>query len=273
MQLILNEARKQLSFREVWVGCLLACLFLFVFIYTDSADLKLNSSWYQIQQDIPRYVGVLTAFLLVIGLSRLMCYETEQKTAGVIGSAAYGPAFTWRAKVGLSLLYCTAVVLILGIAALGIRGTLIGFQGAFEPVSDCVYFESVPLSNLAFCMVQYVFLLLGALYFTGFILLVAAITKNTVFTISLCGGIYLAALCYQFVLSSRLQGLAGRVIDRICTFIFHFSFCGFMQLESYRWSDWTGQWENVWKPVLFVLSAIILEFAALRLLWRRKAKT
>ncbi len=205
-----------------------------------------------------------------------MCSETEQKTAGVIGSAAYGPAFTWLAKVGLSLLYCTAVVLILGTATLGIRGALIGFQDTFAPVSDCVYFESVPLSNLAFCMVQYVFLLLGALYFTGFILLAAAITKNTVFTISLCGGIYLAALCYQFVLSSRLQGLVGGVIDRICTFIFHFSFCGFMQLDSYRWSsviDWTGQWENVWKPVLFVLSATIFEFAVLWLLWRRKAKT
>ena len=112
----------------------------------------MNSSWFQIQQDIHRYVGVLTAFLLVIGLSRLMCYETEQKTAGLVGTAAHGPSLTWRAKVGLSLLYCTAVVFVLGAVTLGIRGALIGFQDAFTPVSECVHFESVPLSNLTYCI-------------------------------------------------------------------------------------------------------------------------
>ena len=70
MQLVLSEARKQRSFREVWVGYLLAILLLSVFIYSDLGELRMNSSWFQIQQDIHRYVGVLTAFLLVIGLSR-----------------------------------------------------------------------------------------------------------------------------------------------------------------------------------------------------------
>ena len=271
MQLVLNEARKQRSFREVWVGCLLAILFLSIFIYSDSWDLNLNPApiaWFQLQQDIHRYVGVLTAFLLVIGLSRLMCYETEQRTAGLVGTAAYGPSLTWRAKVGLSLLYCTAVVFVLGAVTLGIRGSLFGFQDAFAPVSECVHFESVPLPNLAYCIVQYGFLLLGALYFTGFILIVATLTKRTSFTIFLCGGIYLASLCYQFVIQFRLRGLA----EKICKVIFQFSFCGFMQLESYRWFEWTGQWGNVWKPIVFVLLATALELAVLWLLWRRKAK-
>lgn len=272
MQLLLNEARKQRSFREVWVGCLLALLFLSIFIYTDSVNPGLNSAWFQIQQDIHRYVGALTAFLLVIGLSRLMCYETEQNTAGLIGTAAQGPALTWGAKSGLAILYCAVVVFILGAATLGTQGMMISFRDAFAPVSDCVRFEYVPLSNLSYCAIQYVFLLLGALYFTGFILIVAAITKHTVFTISLCGGLYLASLCYQFVINSRLRGLP----EQICTFIFRFSFCGFMQLESYCWSStlgWTGRWENIWKPIVFVLLAIALEFAVLWLLWRRKSKT
>ena len=268
MRLVLSEARKQLSFREAWVGYLLAILFLSVFIYTDSGGLKYES-WYLVQQDIHRYVGVLTAFLLVIGLSRLMCYETEQKTAGLIGTAAHGPILTWQAKVGWSLLYCTIVVAILGAVALGTRCALIGFQEAFAPVSECVHFESVPLPNLAYCIVQYGFLLMGALYFTGFILIVAALTKHTSFTVFLCGGIYLASLCYQFVIEHRLRGLAAQ----ICEAIFQFSFCGFMQLESYRWFGWRGQWENVWKPIVFVLLVTVLEFAVLWLLWRRKAKT
>ena len=274
MPLIWNEARKQRAFREVWVGYLLAALLLFVFIYNDSGSLTvdLKNSWYLIQQDIHRYVGALTAFLLVIGLSRLMCYETERSTSGLIGTATHGPNLTWGAKVGLSILYCVVIVLVLGIVNLGLHGALIGFQDAFMPASNCVYFESVPLTNITFCAVQYVFLLLGALYFAGFILIVATISKNTVFTISFCGGLCLASLGYQFVLSFRLNGMLGQ----ICGFIFRFSFFGFMQLESYRWSSiigWTGQWENVWKPVLFVLSAIIFEFAVLWLLWRRKAKT
>ena len=52
MQLVLSEARKQRSFREVWVGYLLAILLLSVFIYSDLGELRMNSSWFQIQQDI-----------------------------------------------------------------------------------------------------------------------------------------------------------------------------------------------------------------------------
>ncbi|MEY8420904.1 hypothetical protein AALA83_16735 [Oscillospiraceae bacterium 44-5] len=276
MQLVLSEARKQRSFRETWVGYLLATLLLFVLIYTGLGELKYvaefgayEQCWFTIQQDIRSYVGTFAAFLLVIGLSRLMCYETEQGTAGLVGTAAHGPALTWRAKIGFSLIYCIVVVAVLGIVTLGSRGAIIGFQGAVAPVSNCVYFESVPLSNLAYCIVQYGFLLLGALYFTGFILIVATLTKHTSFTVFLCGGIYLASLCYQFVIEYRLKRLAAQ----ICKAIFQFSFCGFMQLESYRWFGWTGQWENVWKPIVFVLLATVLEFAVLWLLWRRKAKT
>lgn len=279
MQSILAEARKQRAFRETWIGVLLAVLFLTVFLSMDSADLGAWASWYQIQQDIHRYVGVLTAFLLVIGLSRLMCYETEQKTSGLIGTAARGPFSTWGAKAGLSVLYCGLVVLALGAATLGIQGAQIGFQDALSPVTDCVYFESVPLSNISFCVLQYVFLFLGALYFAGFILLVGAVTKRTAFTISLCGGAYLALLCYQFFGDNLLQRSKApicRVMEPVCAFLFRFSFCGFMQLESYRWTatlGWPGQWENVWKPILFVLAAIGAEFSALGFLWKRGAKT
>ena len=276
MRLVLSEARKQRSFRETWVGYLLAILLLFVLIYTGLGELKyvaefgyFEQCWFTIQQDIRSYVGTFTAFLLVIGLSRLMCYETEQKTAGLVGTAVHGPALTWRAKIGFSLIYCIAVVTVLGVVTLGSHVAIIGFQGAFASVSECMYFESVPLSNLTYCIVQYAFLLLGALYFTGFILIVATLTKHTSFTVFLCGGIYLAALCYQFVIGNRLRGLA----DRICKAIFQFSFCGFMQLESYRWFGWRGQWGNIWKPIVFVLLATVLEFAVLWLLWRRRAKT
>ncbi len=279
MQSIFAEARKQRSFREARIGALLAVLFLAVFIGMDLADPDTWAPWYFIQQDIRRYVGALTAFLLVIGLSRLMCYETERKTAGLIGTAARGAQATWGAKVGLSVLYCGLVVSALGAATLGIRSAAMGFQGARRPVTDCVYFESVPMSNISFCVLQYVFLFLGALYFAGFILLVGAVTKRTALTVSLCGGSWLALLCYQFYFVHFLQRSSApvcRALRPVCAFVFRFSFCGFMQLESYRWSaapGSLGQWEDVWKPVLFVLAAIAAEFLALGFLWRRGSRT
>lgn len=45
MQLVLSEARKQRSFREVWVGYLLVILTLSVFIYSDSEGLEYGG-WY-----------------------------------------------------------------------------------------------------------------------------------------------------------------------------------------------------------------------------------
>ena len=48
MQLVLSEARKQRSFREVWVGYLLAILLLSVFIYSQVCgrlDLFFTCDW------------------------------------------------------------------------------------------------------------------------------------------------------------------------------------------------------------------------------------
>lgn len=99
MQLVLSEARKQRSFREVWVGYLLAILLLSVFIYSDLGELRMNSSWFQIQQDIHRYVGVLTAFLLVIGLSRLMwLWRRNKKLRGLVGTRRARPVSDMAGK-------------------------------------------------------------------------------------------------------------------------------------------------------------------------------
>ena len=155
-----------------------------------------------VQQNIYSYGATLTAFLLAVGLPRLVCCEREYRTDDLVGTAALGRRYTWRAKTAFTVLYCAAVVFIIGAASLLVNGGAFGFEGALSPVAGCVYFADTalpPMSNLAYCALQYGFLLLGALYFAGFILIVAALTRRTALSLFLCGGSYLLFFAYSAV--------------------------------------------------------------------------
>ena len=183
--LISDEARKHRAFREVWVAYLLGGLYLLLGLYTEiseqnySALYDAQQKWLFVQQNIYSYGATLTAFLLAVGLPRLVCCEKEYRTADLVGTAALGRRCTWRAKTAFTVLYCAAVVFCIGAASLLVNGGAFGFEGARLPVAGCVYFADTalpPMSNLAYCALQYGFLFLGALYFAGFILIVAALT-------------------------------------------------------------------------------------------------
>lgn len=269
MQSVLDEVRKHHSFREVWVGYLLGVVFFLISFWQGISS---DARWFVIQQNIYSYGATLTAFLIVIGLSRLICYEKELGTDSLIIASNSGLFLAWKAKVIFAIGYCAIVVFSIGILSLLINGAQIGFKDALSPVSESVYFESVPLSNLLYCIVQYIFLFLGALYFAGFVLIIAAITKRTALTIILCGGAYIAFLGYYYVGRYWIQ---GTIFNQICDFLFHFGFSGFMLQESYSQLsriDYLATWSQIWKPIVFVVIMIVIEFAGLWLLWGRKAR-
>lgn len=279
MRLVLDEARKHRAFREAWVGYILAAIYFLLCVYQNRVPIvPVNpaqnwQNWFLVQQDIYSYGATLTAFLLAIGLPRLVCYEKERRTDSLIGTAERGCRFTWRAKVIFTVFYCAAVVFLIGGCSLLANCAPFGFAGAFDPVESCVYFAQdalPPMSNLAYCMLQYVFLFLGALYFAGFVLLVAALTRRTAVTIFLSGIAYLLCAVYQYA-GTLFPSKAYMVVG----FFYRFGFGGYLLQESYSWTRYVGllgDWADVWKPVLLVLVMIALEFAALWLLWRRKAK-
>lgn len=278
-----DEAKKHQAFKETWVGYLLGGIYL-VFGFCNHnlwiSDIPqewffkiMTQNWVSIQQDIYSYGASLTAFLLVIGLPRLICCEKERGTDHLIGTAEQGRFLTWKSKVIFTVFYCATVVLTIGVLSLLVHYVQFGLQGALWPVTCCVYFADEalpPMSNLAYCIVQYGLLFLGALYFAGFVLIVAAITKQTSLTLFLCGGAYLAFLVY----SSFGYHIQGRAIRLIFQFLFRFGFSGFLFQEGYAWTFWgqMGDWSDIWKPVLLVLALTITEFAVLWLLWRRKAR-
>ena len=279
------EIRKHRSFREVWIAYLLGAIFFFALTWLESGDLRMLHSyssssaqnphvyaqgWLSIQQNIRIYGASLTAFLIVIGLARLACYEKEQRTESLIRVSGEGPLISWCAKVIFTVGYCFAIVFILGFLTLTINGTLIGFQEAHRPVAECVYFISVPLSNILYCIVQYVFLFIGALYFAGFVLLAGIITRRTSFTILICGFAYLVSMVYEYA-NSIFSAKVGHVLG----FFYRFGFGGYLLQRSYCWTEqigWPGEWKNIWKPILLALAVIIIEFASTWVIWRRKGR-
>ena len=163
-----------------------------------------------------------------------------------------------------------AVVFIIGAASLLVNGGAFGFEGALSPVTRGVYFADTalpPMSNLAYCALQYGFLFLGALYFAGFILIVAALTRRTALSLFLCGGSYLLFFAYSAV-GPQLPEFLHVLFDAL----YRFGFGGYLLQESYSWV-FPYLWSDVWKPVLLEIGMILLEFFIFWRIWRRKATT
>lgn len=273
---IRDELRKHRAFREVWVGYLLGAAY-FLFTLRQYSRYGFPSSWFGIQQDIYCYGNLLTAFLIVMGLPRLMCCEQEYGTVHMIRVSERGIFLVWRSKALFAIGYCAAVVAVIGTVSLLFHGGLIGFQNALVPVSETVAFGSgpLPLSNLAYCTLQYVFLFLGAVYFAGFVLLTAQITQRTTLTISLCGGAYLVLLGYAAVIwgPTGTQATPNLLISIVTVLVFlqNFNFAAFMDQQNFS-HLFIREWGEIWKPVVLVILLVAAEFGVSWLLWKRKAR-
>lgn len=272
---IRDELRKHRAFREAWVGYLLGAAYL-LFNLIQYWRYGFPSSWFEIQQDIYLYGNTLTAFLIVMGLPRLMCCEQEYGTIHTIRVSERGTFLVWRSKSLFAVGYCAAVVAVIGTVSLLFHGGLIGFRDALDSVAETAAFGSrpIPLSNLAYCALQYVFLFLGAVYFAGFVLLVAQITQRTTFTIFLCDGVYLALLGCAVVGRFSMQEIpqAFTWIGLPFLLLQSVNFAGFMAQQNFS-HLFIRQWDDIWKPVALVILLSGLEFGASWRLWGRRART
>ena len=272
MRSIFYEAKKHLSFRETWVGYILAVGFLIISVKNTVYTIPdVAEQWNNIFQDIYTYGATLSAFLVAIGISRLMCYEHERKTDAILYTATNGRRISFLSKMGFAVLYCAAVVIIIGAVSIVIHASIFGFENAFSDIEYCRYFinKAPSVSNLVYGIVQYLFLFLGVLYFAGFVMLVATLTRRTALTICISGGTYLALLIYYLVGSSFLRGISIDIADTV----WRFSFAGFMLQESYsRFPvlNWVGEWSSAWKTVLLVIGIVLAEGVLLWQLWRKK---
>ena len=272
MQGFLCEITKHRTFREVWIAYGIAAVFLVLFLSTTESISDPRLRWWFVQQDIYTYGATLTALLITVGLPRLICYEWERKMIGLICTANQGRLVTWRSKALFSVLYCALVVMLIGLCSIFVHCSTFSFQGAFEPVSSCVYFKTSdlpPMCNLGYCALQYGFLFLGALYFAGFILLISIITRHTMRTIVIGGLSFLLCMIYEYR-GDVFPGWINIVLGNV----FRFCFGGFLFQNSFSWSlpNLQGDWSDVWKGVCFAVAAIVAEYSVLWFLWRRKGR-
>lgn len=75
-------------------------------------------------------------------------------------------------------------------------------------------------------------------------------------------------MVYRYV-----ETLFRGVVNQIVGGFFYFGFGGFLLQESYSWPwkmGWPGNWTDVWKPIMLVVTMTILEFSVLWLVWKKR---
>lgn len=277
MRYILYEIKKHVSFRETWVAYALGIGYLIANMW-NSSDFTGNvqQAWYVWHQHIWLFGANLAMFLVIIGMSRIMSYERERRTDSVLLTTARGRNKLFFSKIGFAAIYAAVIVVVLGITTFIYQFGILGFEGVFDSLKGSTYFwidGEAAITNIGFGVLRHCLFYLSVLYLTYLVMLISQLTKRPVVTICICGAAYVFPVAYYVLgfdfLSDRLEAVAE--------FISRCSFGGFMMLESYSWGrtrdfyydDWIG---NLWKPVLFVVTAILVELTLLWALWRRKER-
>lgn len=195
--LLAAEARKHRALREVPVALVLALVYFILNAEPQNPVQGQRTLWFLTQQDIRAGVGTGVAFLTAVGLARLMTCERELGTGELIRSSRRGAAYTFGAKLGYAAIYCLLSVLLGMVFGLGVSGSGFGFEGAFEPVEEAFYYDvslTPGLTNIGYCLLQYLFLYVGTLYYAALVLLVAALCRRAVPAVILSGGLHVFSM-------------------------------------------------------------------------------
>ena len=277
--LLLDEARKHLAFLEVWVALALTLVYFAVFAKPMS---DVETRWLITQSEIYRMGNIGVAFILITTLPRLVTCEGDYGTRALICASRHGARDTFRAKLGYAAAYCLACVLLAMVFGLGVSAGGYGFDGAFEPVAEAQYY-SVRLTNIGYCLLQYLFFYVGALYFAAFVLLVAALTRRAVLTVGLCTLLYVyGVLCNTSIIVSLVGGSriadAAYVLNLLLPtgFITHESFNALYfdpHFMPYSHRGTGGDLGYVWIALLYAFAVTALIVFALWRVYRRRDRT
>ena len=281
--LLLGEARKHLAFLEVWVALALTLVYFAVFAKPMS---DVETRWLITQNEIYRMGNIGVAFMLITTLPRLVTCEGDYGTHALICASRHGARDTFRAKLGYAAACCLAFVLLAMVFGLGVSAGGYGFKGAFEPVAEAQYYSvrlTPGLTNIGYCLLQYLFFYVGALYFAAFVLLVAALTRRAVLTVGLCTLLYVyGVLCNTGVMVTLLAGSriadAAYVLNLLLPtgFITHESFNALYfdpHFMPYHGRGGGGDLGYVWIALLYAFAVTALIVFALWRVYRRRDRT
>lgn len=276
--LLAAEARKHRALREVPVALVLALVYFILNAEPQDPVQDQRTLWFVTQQDIRAGVGTGVAFLTAVGLPRLVTCERELGTGELIRSSRRGAAYTFGAKLGYAAAYCLACVL-LGMAfGLGVSGSGFGFEGAFEPVAEAFYYDvslTPGLTNIGYCLLQYLFLYVGTLYYAALVLLIAALCRRAVPAVILSGGLHVFSMLGSTDTIGRFLGYdIGNAAFRLHLLLPG----GFVLHDSFNARYWeplpqcAASLGCVWKPLSFALAMTAALVLALWLIYKRRDK-
>ena len=281
--LLLGEARKHLAFREVWVALALTLVYFAVFAKPMS---DVETRWLITQNEIYRMGNIGVAFMLITTLPRLVTCEGDYGTRALICASRHGARDRFRAKLGYAAIYCLLSVLLGMVFGLGVSAGGYGFDGAFEPVAEAQYYSvrlTPGLTNIGYCLLQYLFFYVGALYFAAFVLLVAALTRRAALTVGLCTLLYVyGVLCNTGVMVTMVGDSwlinAAYVLNLLLPtgFITHESFNALYfdpHLMPYSHRGGGGDLGYVWIALLYAFAVTALIVFALWRVYRRRDRT
>ena len=274
--LLLGEARKHLAFREVWVALALTLVYFALFAKPMS---DVETRWLITQHEIYRMGNIGVAFMLITTLPRLVTCEGDYGTRTLICASRHGARDTFRAKLGYAAVCCLACVLLAMVFGLGVSAGGYGFDGAFEPVAEAQYYSVRPtpgLTNIGYCLLQYLFFYVGALYFAAFVLLVAALTRRAALTVGLCTLLYVyGVLCNTGMITSLVGG--SRIADAAYVLnLLHESFNALYfdpHFMPYHGRGGGGDLGYVWIALLYAFAVTALIVFALWRVYRRRDRT
>ena len=281
--LLLGEARKHLAFREVWVALALTLVYFAVFAKPMS---DVETRWLITQNEIYRMGNIGVAFMLITTLPRLVTCEGDYGTRALICASRHGARDRFRAKLGYAAIYCLLSVLLGMVFGLGVSAGGYGFDGAFEPVAEAQYYSvrlTPGLTNIGYCLLQYLFFYVGALYFAAFVLLVAALTRRAALTVGLCTLLYVyGVLCNTGVMVTMVGDSwlinAAYVLNLLLPtgFITHESFNALYfdpHFMPYSHRGTGGDLGYVWIALLYAFAVTALILFALWRVYRRRDRT
>ena len=273
--LLLDEARKHLAFREVWVALALTLVYFAVFAKPMS---DVETRWLITQNEIYRMGNIGVAFMLITTLPRLVTCEGDYGTRALICASRHGARDTFRAKLGYAAAYCLACVLLAMVFGLGVSAGGYGFDGAFEPVAEAQYYSvrlTPGLTNIGYCLLQYLFLYVGTLYYAALVLLVAALCRRAVPAVILSGGLHVfSMLCSTDTIGRFLGYDIGNAAFRLHLLLPG----GFVLHDSFNTRCWSSlpqpaaSLSCVWKPLAFALAVTAALVLAPWMLYKRRDK-
>lgn len=276
--LLAAEARKHRALREVPVALVLALVYFILNAEPQNPVQDQRTLWFLTQQDIRAGVGTGVAFLTAVGLARLMTCERELGTGELIRSSRRGAAYTFGAKLGYAAIYCLLSVLLGMVFGLGVSGSGFGFEGAFEPVEEALYYDvslTPGLTNIGYCLLQYLFLYIGTLYYAALVLLIAALCRRAVPAVILSGGLHVfSMLCSTDTIGRFLGYDIGNAAFRLHLLLPG----GFVLHDSFNTRYWSSLPQCaaslgcVWKPLAFALAMTAALVLALWLIYKRRDK-